>query len=114
MSPSPAVFLPWYGHLGPRRPPEWATWDSPMAGAQCCAWNRRMHLKMPSGSRQEPGIPTSVVVFGPTDPDVWGPRGENVHTVRKSWCEPEIFELAPKDLPGQPDTEVVKKIRELL
>ncbi len=56
----------------------------------------------------------SVVIFGPTDPDVWGPRGENVHTVRKNWVESEIFEWAEKDLPGQPDTEVIKKIRTLL
>jgi len=55
----------------------------------------------------------SVVVFGPTDPDVWGPRGENVYTVRKSWGESEIFESTAEDLPGQPDSEVVKRIREL-
>ena len=34
------------------------------------------------------GIPT-VAVFGPTDPDIWGPRGNNVSVVRKELdCSP--------------------------
>ncbi|MFA4909985.1 MAG: glycosyltransferase family 9 protein [Desulfobacteria bacterium] len=34
------------------------------------------------------GIPT-VAVFGPTDPDIWGPRGDNVSIVRKELdCSP--------------------------
>ncbi len=34
----------------------------------------------------------SVVVFGPTDPHVWGPVGENVHIVRDHWDETRNLE----------------------
>ncbi|MCE5244477.1 MAG: glycosyltransferase family 9 protein [Syntrophobacteraceae bacterium] len=37
----------------------------------------------------------SVVVFGPTDPAVWSPRGPNVRTVRSHWEESEVFAWSP-------------------
>lgn len=36
------------------------------------------------------GIPT-VVIFGPTDPKVWGPVGVDVHIVRSHWQENDIL-----------------------
>lgn len=32
---------------------------------------------------------SSIVIFGPSDPRVWGPRGENVTIVRETWSYPE-------------------------
>jgi len=40
------------------------------------------------------GVPT-IAVFGPTDPEVWGPRGSNVATVRRSWKEADVFACTP-------------------
>jgi hypothetical protein len=40
------------------------------------------------------GVPT-IAVFGPTDPGVWGPRGNNVATVRKRWKEADVFAWTP-------------------
>lgn len=33
-----------------------------------------------------------VAVFGPTDPDVWAPRGRHVHIIRDQWHADEILE----------------------
>jgi len=44
----------------------------------------------------------AIAVFGPTDPGVWGPRGQNATAVRRRWEESDIFELphTPRGLPG--------------
>ncbi|HOV86370.1 MAG TPA: glycosyltransferase family 9 protein [Syntrophobacteraceae bacterium] len=34
----------------------------------------------------------SVVVFGPTDPEVWAPRGPHVHVVQDCWKESEVLD----------------------
>lgn len=59
------------------------------------------------------GVP-SVVVFGPTDPEVWAPRGESVRVVRGDWSERDVFEWDPSAAPGVPDAEVAGEIRSLL
>jgi heptosyltransferase III len=59
------------------------------------------------------GVQT-VVVFGPTDPGVWGPRGEKVRLVQRSWRESEIFEWEDSRSPEAPDREVTRAITELL
>lgn len=46
------------------------------------------------------GIPTAVV-FGPTRPEVWGPRGSHVRIVRDQWEEGEILQW-PADAPVPP------------
>ena len=38
------------------------------------------------------GIPT-IVMFGPTDPGFWAPRGPNVHILKESWEESEVLNL---------------------
>ena len=37
-----------------------------------------------------------VAVFGPTDPAVWGPRGECVHVISKPGAWPEVDEVAAR------------------
>lgn len=37
----------------------------------------------------------SIVVFGPSDPDVWAPRGPRVHIVRQSWDQSEVLGQSP-------------------
>lgn len=59
------------------------------------------------------GVQT-VAVFGPTDPGVWGPRGDRVRIVQKDWCESEIFEWDSSRSPEAPDREVTRAITELL
>jgi hypothetical protein len=56
----------------------------------------------------------TVTLFGPTDPHVWGPRGDRVRVVRKDWLESEIFEWNPSRLPEAPDREVMRAVTELL
>ena len=50
------------------------------------------------------GVPT-VAVFGPTDPEVWAPLGENVRVVRREWRREQVFELTRE--PGEPDREIL-------
>lgn len=56
----------------------------------------------------------SLVIFGPTDPGVWGPRAENVHILRRSWAEREVFDWSMKGAPEEPDREIAEKLRGLL
>jgi heptosyltransferase-3 len=39
-------------------------------------------------------IPT-LVIFGPTDPRVWAPRGPNVHIIREGWEESDVLTWSP-------------------
>jgi len=47
------------------------------------------------------GIP-AIAVFGPTDPDVWLPQGDNVAVVRRRWEESDIlgWKMPDRDLAG--------------
>jgi heptosyltransferase III len=56
----------------------------------------------------------TIVVFGPTDLCVWGPRGDRVRVVRGSWRESEIFEWDHSHSPEAPNREVTRAITELL
>jgi heptosyltransferase III len=59
------------------------------------------------------GIQT-VAVFGPTDPAVWGPRGEKVRVLRKDWRESEILEWDASRPAETPDGEVARIITGML
>ena len=39
-------------------------------------------------------VPT-IAVFGPTSPDVWGPRGKNVQIIQSHWEDLEAFAFDP-------------------
>jgi len=59
------------------------------------------------------GIPT-VVMFGPTDPGIWGPRGPNARILKERWEESEVLTWSP-DLTtvalSPPLLEVLKNLR---
>jgi heptosyltransferase III len=55
------------------------------------------------------GIP-AVVIFGPTDPVVWAPRGAHVHVVRETWEESEVLAWHPAARP----TALNSSLRELI
>jgi heptosyltransferase III len=40
------------------------------------------------------GIPT-VVIFGPTDPNIWAPRGPHVHIIKETWQESDVLAWSP-------------------
>jgi|WetSurMetagenome_2_1015567.scaffolds.fasta_scaffold00426_8 heptosyltransferase III len=42
------------------------------------------------------GIPT-IVIFGPTDPGIWAPRGPSVQILEESWRESEVLSWSPGD-----------------
>ena len=50
----------------------------------------------------------SVVIFGPTDPDVWSPRGPDVRIVRSRWEESEVFSWSPAVPPSLPEARVAE------
>jgi len=56
------------------------------------------------------GIP-AVVIFGPTLPEIWAPRGAKVHVVRSQWQEPENL-LWPPDAAMQPVEKNVRVVIE--
>ncbi len=56
----------------------------------------------------------SLVIFGPTDPCVWGPKAANVYSLKRTWAEAEIFDWNMDVEPGEPDGEVALNLRELL
>jgi heptosyltransferase III len=51
------------------------------------------------------GIPT-VVVFGPTDPRVWAPQGENVTGLCRIWKEEDVLGWSPLDNPDFQEKEI--------
>ncbi len=54
------------------------------------------------------GVP-AVVVFGPTNPAVWAPRGKDVRIVRRNWSESDVFDWRPGP-PGPPDAGLVEVV----
>jgi len=59
------------------------------------------------------GVP-SVVAFGPTDPEVWAPRGEWVRVVRGNWNERDVFAWDPSTPPRAPDVAMARVVSEIL
>ncbi len=53
---------------------------------------------------------TCIVLFGPTDPRVWAPRGENVHIVRTSWDDENNLNLSPPSPEVSPPMEAIQKL----
>jgi ADP-heptose:LPS heptosyltransferase len=56
------------------------------------------------------GIP-AIIVFGPTDPLVWGPKGERTTTVRRQWKEEDLLLWSPSEKPEFHDEELINIIR---
>jgi heptosyltransferase III len=54
------------------------------------------------------GAPT-IAVFGPTLPEVWAPRGGNVHVVKSCWHDSENMLWSP-NLPDSPVDEELKML----
>ena len=59
------------------------------------------------------GIP-AVVVFGPTDPSVWAPRGDHVQIVRASWEESEVLEWPSRQPSASSSSPVIERIKRVL
>ncbi|NLI81435.1 MAG: glycosyltransferase family 9 protein [Deltaproteobacteria bacterium] len=52
----------------------------------------------------------SVVIFGPSDPRVWAPRGPSVRVVVERWTEGEIFQWSPLEREVTRGTEHVRSL----
>ncbi len=50
----------------------------------------------------------SIVIFGPTDPGVWAPEGENVHIIRTRWDEEHNLNLSPLPVEVTPHMETIQ------
>ncbi|HTY26001.1 MAG TPA: glycosyltransferase family 9 protein [Desulfomonilaceae bacterium] len=59
------------------------------------------------------GIP-AVVIFGPTDPDIWAPRGSKVHIVKECWEESEVLTWSPSSESTSLSSHIIELIRRLL
>jgi heptosyltransferase III len=59
------------------------------------------------------GIPT-VVVFGPTDPGIWAPRGSHVHIIKEGWEESEVLNWSPDGATASLDSQFVELLKNLL
>ncbi len=56
----------------------------------------------------------ALVVFGPTDPQVWAPRGDAVRIVRRSWNETEVLDWDRAGPCAPADHGVIGQIMDLL
>jgi hypothetical protein len=65
------------------------------------------HLAASMGAR-------SVVIFGPTAPQVWAPRGRCVHIVQSVWEEEDVFAWSPDDTRSPIDAPVYDTVAALL
>ncbi len=65
------------------------------------------HLAAASGT-------PSLVIFGPTEPGVWGPRAARVHLVKRSWGEADIFDWRGEGELGEPDGDIARILSDLL
>ena len=73
----------------------------------------RMYIGSDSGVSHLAGLTciASVVIFGPTDPEVWAPRGPDVRIVRSRWEESEVFAWSPALPPSPPEAWVEEVCR---
>ena len=58
-------------------------------------------------------IPT-LVIFGPTDPQVWAPRGPNVYIIRDHWEESYVLTWSPDHTEASLDCNVLKTMKNFL
>ncbi len=56
----------------------------------------------------------ALVLFGPTDPEVWAPRGDEVRIIRGSWNEKEVAARGPAEDCSPSASEVIAQAAELL
>ena len=54
---------------------------------------------------------SSIVIFGPSDPRVWGPRGENVSIVKETWSYPENMLLEKNSSAVRIPDQVINAIK---
>jgi ADP-heptose:LPS heptosyltransferase len=59
------------------------------------------------------GIPT-VVFFGPTNPDIWAPRGSHVRIVRERWEEFEVLDWSMSQAEASLDPYIMESMTSLL
>jgi heptosyltransferase III len=59
------------------------------------------------------GIPT-LVIFGPTNPHVWGPRGPNVRIIRENWEVAEVLTWSPEVAAAPLSPHVLESLKNLL
>ena len=59
------------------------------------------------------GIP-AVIIFGPTDPNVWAPRGAGVHIVEAAWNESDVLAWQPVGDDSSSGAPVMEQVRTLL
>jgi heptosyltransferase III len=59
------------------------------------------------------GIPT-VVMFGPTDPGIWAPRGPNVRVLQESWEESEVLTWSPDIAEASLEPRLLEQVRNVL
>ena len=59
------------------------------------------------------GVP-SIVLFGPTDPEVWAPRGPHVHIVRQNWEQSQVLTWPPSPAAASPAAPVIRLAQSLL
>jgi heptosyltransferase III len=59
------------------------------------------------------GTPT-IVMFGPTDPAIWAPRGPKVHILKESWEEPEVLNWSLDFAEASLSSGLLELVRNLL
>jgi ADP-heptose:LPS heptosyltransferase len=59
------------------------------------------------------GVPT-IAIFGPTAPEVWGPRGRQVRVIESSWEEQEILLFLPDAKLPPLETALVETLQTFL
>jgi heptosyltransferase III len=59
------------------------------------------------------GVPT-VVIFGPTNPGVWAPRGPHVHIIKETWKESDVLDWSQDCATPLLDSQFVELVETLL
>lgn len=58
------------------------------------------------------GVPT-ITVFGPSDPNVWAPRGRRVNVLRRQWKEEDVLRWPVSQKSAFQDQQIISIIRDL-